>query len=136
MTGLRERVRKAIEGPVGKADELLAEVGDVDAAAKLEILISGWGRGVAAALEELAIAVEDLQARQPEAREQPAPPEREPRSAPTEPDESAGSPPADRSRGDEEQLLDEARRSRDETAEVREQADELRGRRGEQQRPS
>jgi hypothetical protein len=57
---LRDRVHKAIEGPVGQADKLLAEYDGADAAAKLEILIGGWGRGISAALEEIAIAVDDL----------------------------------------------------------------------------
>jgi hypothetical protein len=56
---LRDRVHKAIEGPVGQADKLLAEFEGADAA-KLEIVIGGWGRGIAAALEELAIAIDDL----------------------------------------------------------------------------
>src|SRR5439155_17502832 len=92
--GLRQRVRKAIEGPVGQADKLLADLGAADDATKLEILISGWGRGLSAALEELAIAVEDLQARgRPPA--EPAPRTRKEVPARAKPGESEPSAPVD-----------------------------------------
>jgi hypothetical protein len=134
--GLRERVRKAIEGPVGQADELLADLVDAEAEARLEILISGWGRGLSAALEELAIAVEDLQA-QPAGSAAP-PPRGSPLNVgatPAELDESERSAPADRAADDEERLLDQAQRSRDETAELRKETEEARAEL-EDQRPS
>jgi hypothetical protein len=61
---LRDRMHAAIEGPVGQADRLLAELNGADPATRLEILIGGWCRGISAALEELAVALEDLDARQ------------------------------------------------------------------------
>jgi hypothetical protein len=57
--GLRERIREAIAQPVAEAEKLLSELTDVDRETKLSILISGWGRGLAAALEELAIAIDE-----------------------------------------------------------------------------
>jgi hypothetical protein len=58
---LRERIRLAIEAPVGEAEKLLSELKDADSETRLSILISGWSRGLASALEELAIAVDELQ---------------------------------------------------------------------------
>jgi len=59
--GLRERVQQAIAGPVGESERLLNDLPTADAETKLSILVSGWGRGLSAALEELAIAIDDLQ---------------------------------------------------------------------------
>ena len=56
----RERVQKAIEAPVEEAAKLLAEASEADAETRLAMRIDGWGRGLAAGLEELAIAVEEL----------------------------------------------------------------------------
>jgi hypothetical protein len=56
----RERVARAIEGPVEEAAKLLAELTDTDAHTRLTIAIDGWGRGLAAGLEELAVAVDEL----------------------------------------------------------------------------
>ena len=124
--GLRERVRQAIERPVEESEKLLAELGEADAATRLPLLLSGWFRGLAAALEELAIAVDDLQARagrEVETTEPPAP--REP-PAPVETEEGDGPERSERADADEHGLLEEARRSREETAELREQGDEAR----------
>ena len=62
--GLRERIRRAVQEPVNEAEKLLDELQDADGETKLSILISGWGRGLAAGLEELAIAI-DEQPQQP-----------------------------------------------------------------------
>ena len=56
----RERVTKAIEAPVAEAAKLLAEASEADVETRLAMRIDGWGRGLAAGLEELAIAVEEL----------------------------------------------------------------------------
>src|SRR4051795_3576218 len=84
-SGLRERIRKAIEAPVRDAEKLLNELSDADGDTRLSILISGWSRGLAAALEELAIAVDEL--RQPATRataETSPPPETEPKEGVSE----------------------------------------------------
>lgn len=101
-TGLRARIRRAIQEPVDRSAKLLDELQDGDDHTKLSILISGWGRGLAAGLEELAVAVEEHQGK---------------------PTTSGSASPrrADLAGADEEQLLDEARRSLDETAEAREE---------------
>jgi hypothetical protein len=49
--GLRERVQQAIAGPVGESERLLNDLPSADAETKLSILVSGWGRGLSAALE-------------------------------------------------------------------------------------
>jgi hypothetical protein len=56
----RERVKTAIEAPVAEAAKLLDESRGSDVETRLAMLIDGWGRGLAAGLEELAIAVGDL----------------------------------------------------------------------------
>jgi hypothetical protein len=56
----RERVLRAIEAPVEEAAKLLAELTDADAHTRLTIALDGWGRGLAAGLEELAVAVDEL----------------------------------------------------------------------------
>jgi hypothetical protein len=56
----RERVRSAIEAPVDAAAKLLDESAHADVETRLAMLIDGWGRGLAAGLEELAIAVAEL----------------------------------------------------------------------------
>src|SRR5438132_1376931 len=52
--GVRERVQRALAGPVAESEKLLADLGDADAETRLSILTSGWFRGLAAALGELA----------------------------------------------------------------------------------
>jgi hypothetical protein len=56
----RERVKRAIEAPVADAAKPLEESRAADAETRLAMLIDGWGRGLAAGLEELAIAMTDL----------------------------------------------------------------------------
>ena len=125
-SGLRERIRKAIEAPVGEAEKLLNELQDADGETKLSILISGWSRGLAAALEELAIAVDELRRPGPQATTETSPP--------PEVDEGVSEPAATEERAahadleevGDDRLLDEARRSREQTAELREQAERAR----------
>ena len=109
---LRERIHKALEAPVDEAEKLLGELTDADTGTKLSILISGWGRGLAAALEELAIAVDELrQAAVPPATESapPTAPEAEPLPEPTD-----------------EEFLDDAAKSREATAKLRQESEQAR----------
>lgn len=54
----RTRVQNAIEGPVADAVKLLDEARGADTETRLMMLINGWGRGLAAGLEELALAID------------------------------------------------------------------------------
>ena len=56
----RERVKKAIEARVEESAKLLAESSESDVETRLAMRIDGWGRGLAAGLEELAVAVAEL----------------------------------------------------------------------------
>ena len=67
--GLRERVQQAIAGPVGESERLLNDLPTADAETKLSILVSGWGRGLSAALEELAIAIDTCRDDEPPKRQ-------------------------------------------------------------------
>jgi hypothetical protein len=113
----RERVKKAIEAPVDEAAKLLEGTQSGDVETRLAMLIDGWGRGLAAGLEELAIAIGDL-------RRSPAP--EEPNAPP--PSQRAPQQGAEHARDEkrephtEEELKAAAARSREETAELREEA--------------
>ncbi|HYY04895.1 MAG TPA: hypothetical protein VE736_13495 [Gaiellaceae bacterium] len=123
--GLRERIHEAIEEPIDEAEKLLSELTSADIETKLSILLSGWGRALAAGLEELAIAIDELQ--QPDTLPTPD-------SAPPPPDaEVAGQRTPDEQSehldaGDlgEQRLIDEAKKSRAATAELREEAERIR----------
>ena len=114
----RERVKKAIEAPVGEAAKVLDETPRGDVETRLAMLIDGWGRGLAAGLEELAIAIGDLR-RSSTADE------------PSTPSPSSAAPPQERNGEDsrdesseprtEDELKAEAARSREATAELREE---------------
>jgi hypothetical protein len=123
--GQRERVQQAIEAPVNEADKLLGELESADTETRLSILISGWGRGLAAGLEELALAVDDLH-QQPSAAPMPTPTTPTPNlaSRPTPTEDRSGQ--SDLGGAGEEQLADEARRSREATAEMRKETEEAR----------
>jgi hypothetical protein len=124
--GVRERVREAIQAPVEAAAEELRELQDADVETRLTLLIDGWARGLAAALEELAVAIDDLERRRPvpSAGEQPAVP------AVEEPARDVGDRPEelDLEGAGEDRLIDEARHSRAATAELRKEGDEARRR--------
>jgi hypothetical protein len=125
-TGLRERIRQAIEAPVGEAEKLLNELKDADSETRLSILISGWSRGLAAALEELAITVDELRQPGPRATAETSSPgvaeEAVSEQAATE-EETAH---ADLAEAGDERLLDEARRSREQTAELQKETEQAR----------
>jgi hypothetical protein len=126
--GVRERVQRALAGPVAESEKLLADLRDADAETRLSILASGWFRGLAAALEELAIAVDDLRA-------QPTP-ETPPGQPPGGQDieTPAQAPPAERperidlSDADPEQMIDTARKSREEVRKLRQEGEQARRR--------
>jgi hypothetical protein len=124
--GVRERVQDAIQAPVEAAADELRELQDADAETRLTVLIDGWARGLAAALEELAVAIDDLERRRsaPSAGEQPTVP------AVEEPAREVGDRPEelDLEGASEDRLVDEARRSRAATAELRKEGDEARRR--------
>jgi hypothetical protein len=124
--GVRERVQEAIQAPVEAAAQELRELQDADVETRLTLLIDGWARGLAAALEELAVALDDLERRRPvpSAGEQPAVP------AVEEPARDVGDRPEelDLEGAGEDRLIDEARRSRVATAELRKEGDEARRR--------
>jgi hypothetical protein len=124
--GVRERVRDAIQTPVDAAEEELRELQDADVETRLTVLIDGWARGLAAALEELAIAVDELERRRAKTsatERSEAPAADEPRSEPDDTPEER-----DLRGATEDRLADEARRSRAATAELREEGEEARRR--------
>ena len=121
--GLRERVQQAIAGPVGESERLLNDLPTADAETKLSILVSGWGRGLSAALEELAIAIDDLQGQRTTETPTATPPSGQAEETSSEPAERT-----DLTNADEAQLIDEARKSREETADAREKAKQARRR--------
>lgn len=118
--GVRERVQRAIESPVAEAERLLAEAPNAKRSERLTILMTGWFRGIAGALDELAIELETIRAEQEEAR-RPAPPP-EPRAEPPAADERAEvAAPEDADLPDPTlaELADRARASREQTEAIR-----------------
>jgi hypothetical protein len=124
--GQHERVRRAIEGPVREAEKLLAELTNPSSETKLSILISGWGRGLAAALEELAIAIDQLQHERSGAPPATPPPAAAPEQAPPQAASEEESAQLDLRDASEERLLAEAKRSREQTAEVEKESEDAR----------
>ena len=57
---VRDRVQRAIEAPTAEAQKLLAETPHADPYERLSVLVSGWFRGLAAALEELAVEIDAM----------------------------------------------------------------------------
>ena len=122
-----ERVRRAIEQQVSEAVRLLDQAQGADNETRLMMLINGWGRGLAAGLEELALEVESL-------RTNPSGPT--PSATLDKPGtrSSEAAVPAEQSDGpirpdaDEESLRARAAESREATAALRdESSSELRG---------
>jgi len=120
---MRERVRQAIAGPVAEAEKLLAALQDADADTRLSILASGWFRGLAAALEELAIALDDLLAHPATETAVPPSPSKPNEETPSSPAAAKSSERVDLTEADAEQLREEARKSREETAKLRQEAE-------------
>jgi len=121
----RERVRRAIEAPVSEAVSLLDQSHGADIETRLMMLINGWGRGLAAGLEELALGIEDLRA----AGASTLPAERETGHSTPAPRTAADEKERDgqtRAEGDEDLLRARAAESRRQTAALRDEASELR----------
>jgi hypothetical protein len=110
-------VQRAIEGPVADAAKLVDEAAHADDHTKLSLQLNGWFRGIAAALEELAVELEVLRE---ELTRHPDPP-LEPSSRRPEPP-GEDEPPAhdaDTETLDEAGLAERARAARAETDELR-----------------
>jgi hypothetical protein len=117
-THVRIRVHEAVEAAVRDAADL-AERSNADGETRLRMVVDGWGRGIAAALEELAVSLDELwrlmAPSDPEPGQVPAPPQAPP---PAEPAAEPSPPATDE---DEEQLRARAAASRAETEALREE---------------
>jgi hypothetical protein len=122
--GVRERVQRAIESPVTEAERVLAATPHAKPHERLSIQMTGWFRGIAGALEELAIELESLRAAKPTAAAEPAP-RAQPRGDDEQPAEKGREQPEDRDEAgaSEAALAERARASRAETEAVREERD-------------
>jgi hypothetical protein len=111
-THVRIRVHEAVEAAVRDAADL-AERSNADGETRLRMVVDGWGRGLAAALEELAVSVDELwrlmAPSDPEPEQAPGPPQAPSRAEPA----AESSPPV--TDEDEEQLRARAAASRAET---------------------
>jgi hypothetical protein len=111
-THVRIRVHEAVEAAVRDAADL-AERSNADGETRLRMVVDGWGRGLAAALEELAVSVDELWRLMapsgPEPEQAPAPPQAPSRAEPA----AESSPPV--TDENEEQLRARAAASRAET---------------------
>jgi hypothetical protein len=111
-THVRIRVHEAVEAAVRDAADL-AERSNADGETRLRMVVDGWGRGLAAALEELAVSLDELwrltAPSDPEPEQAPAPPPALSRAEPA----AESSPPA--TDETEEQLRARAAASRAET---------------------
>jgi hypothetical protein len=121
---VRDRVQKAVEGPTLEAARLLNELQHGSTEERLTILIDGWCRGLAGALEELAISIDDLERSRDEPTETVRAAVQLGADADHEPtiDEAAREepePPAD-----EQQLAERAQQSRDATAALKQESSE------------
>jgi len=117
--GVRERVQRAIEGPVADAAKLVDEAVHADDHTKLSLQLNGWFRGISAAIEELAVELEVLRE---ELERRPDPPlEPSSRPEPRGEGEPAKDDPADADTAalDEAGLAERARAARAETDELR-----------------
>jgi hypothetical protein len=60
---LQARVHSALEAPVVAAEKILDELPEDDVHERLSIQLDGWGRGIADALEEIALELDALRDR-------------------------------------------------------------------------
>jgi hypothetical protein len=121
--GALTRVQRAIEAPTAEAQRLLAEAPNADDNERLTIFMNGWFKGLAAALEELALELDAMRDQTDPAPEE-APPVRAQANSGDEghePDENA--PRAETESLGEAALADRARASRAETQALREERD-------------
>lgn len=121
---LRARVHRAIAHPVAEAEKLLAELDDASIETTMPILLSGWGRGLAAGLEELARAIDQL-GRPPAAPATAAPPP-QPRGHDEPLQPARHGDRRELSGAGERELEEAALRSREETAEAARHTDDAR----------
>jgi hypothetical protein len=122
--GVRERVQRAIESPVAEAERVLAEAPHAKPHERLSILMNGWFRGIAGALDELAIELESLRTAGPPPAPEPA--QRTQRQSDDEqPPENEPAGPEERAepQATEAELAERARASRAETEAVRAERD-------------
>ncbi len=124
--GQRKRVQQAIEAPVSEANKLLEDLQNADSETRISILISGWGRGLAAGLEELAVAVDELQRQNADTTSVPTAATPVPGAAAQRAASEDRSAQVDVEGASEAKLADEAKRSREETAELRKETEEAR----------
>jgi hypothetical protein len=128
--GVLARVQRAIEGPTAEAQKLLAETPNSDDHERLSVLVNGWFRGLAAALEELAIELDAIRGQSVAGvvpHEQPStslvPGENDSEAeAPGEPASALRREPVEGI--DEATLAERARASRAETRALREEGDQ------------
>jgi hypothetical protein len=118
----RERVQKAIEGPVGEAAKLIDEARGAEAEIRLMMLIDGWGRGLSAGLEELALAIESLRRADSPAQTPHVADSRRSRGQPGGSESTERTREPEESEADEERLRERAAESRGETAALRKEA--------------
>lgn len=122
----RERVRAAIDAPVDAASKRRDETPETNIEARLLAVIDGWGRGLAAGLEELAVAVEELRRLARERGDEATPaPDRQPVETATDNNPERGADKrdeAEREHATVEQLHARAAASRQETRTLRRQA--------------
>jgi hypothetical protein len=60
---LENRVHTAVETPVVAAEKLVGELPQDSPHERLAIQLDGWGRGIAGALEEIALELDSLRER-------------------------------------------------------------------------
>ncbi|HLX77438.1 MAG TPA: hypothetical protein VKR27_01015, partial [Acidimicrobiales bacterium] len=118
----RDRVRRATEDSVSEAGRLLDQARGADGETRLMILITVGGRGLAAGLEELALAVESMRqagTSEPasDGLDRPGPRPTEAAVPTKQPDKQADE--TDRVDADEESLRARAAESREATAALR-----------------
>lgn len=117
----RERVKQAVEAPVDEATKLLGESRDADVETRLAMRIDGWGRGLAAGLEELAIAIGEL--RRASSPDEPHATEPAARLAPT--DDNVEASRDEHGPRSEDELRADAARSREATTALRKESEAL-----------
>jgi hypothetical protein len=128
----RERIREAIEGPVNEATKLLANSSSADLETRLTMLIDGWGRGLAAGLEELALSLTEIGRTEkddsPSERSAPRRRAAEERSQQEQLEEPTSQRAEPGEPADEAGLQKRAAASREATAQLRDETTETRGR--------
>jgi len=124
--GVLARVQRAIEGPTAEAQKVLAEAPNAAADERLSVLVNGWLRGIASALEELAIELDALRGELPAGLVE----QERSRGVPGEPDDEVKEPDEPPSRREssegvgEAALAERARASRAQTRALGEAPDE------------